>query len=172
DVDLALWRGAYRIKGLKIVKVDGKVPVPFVDAPMIELAVSWNSLWNDHAVVAEALFTDPQINFVDGGNNKQASQTGQGTDWRTQMNKLLPITLNEVRINNGRITFNNFSSTPKVKIDADQVNASFYNLTNVVDVEGNRDAEFKGKARLLSHANLESTAKFDPFSNFEDFDFR
>ncbi|WP_055002186.1 DUF748 domain-containing protein [Pseudomonas coronafaciens] len=172
DVDLALWRGAYRIKGLKIVKTDGKVPVPFVDAPMIELAVSWNSLWNDHAVVAKALFTDPQINFVDGGNNKQASQTGQGTDWRTQLDKLLPITLNELRINNGRITFNNFNSTPKVKIDADQVNASFYNLTNVVDVEGNRDSEFKGKARLLGHADLESTARFDPFSNFEDFDFR
>ena len=34
DVDLALWRGAYRINGLKITKVDGKVPVPFVDAPL------------------------------------------------------------------------------------------------------------------------------------------
>ncbi|RMV75229.1 hypothetical protein ALP05_04782 [Pseudomonas caricapapayae] len=171
DVDLALWRGAYRIKGLKIVKTDGKVPVPFFDAPMIELAVSWHSLWYDHAVVAKALFTGPQINFVDGGS-KQASQTGQGTDWRTQMNKLLPITLNELRIDNGRITFNNFNSTPKVKIEADQVNASIYNLTNVVDVEGNRDAEFKGKARLLGHADLESTARFDPFSNFEDFDFK
>ncbi|MBV1808912.1 DUF748 domain-containing protein [Pseudomonas viridiflava] len=172
DVDLALWRGAYRIKGLNIVKVDGKVPVPFVKAPTIELAVSWHSLWYDHAVVAEVLFIDPEINFVDGGNNKQASQTGQGTDWRTQLNKLLPVTLNEVRIGNGRITFNNFNSTPKVKIEADQVNASFYNLTNVVDVEGNRDASFEGKARLLGHAKLESTARFDPFNNFQDFDFR
>ena len=38
DVDLALWRGAYKINGLKIVKVDGKVPVPFVNAPVIDLA--------------------------------------------------------------------------------------------------------------------------------------
>ncbi|MFH7422847.1 hypothetical protein RA276_30225, partial [Pseudomonas syringae pv. tagetis] len=81
-----------------------------------------------------------QINFVDGGS-KQASQSGHGTDWRTQMNKLLPITLNELRIDNGRITFNNFNSTPKVKIEPDQVNASINNLPNVVDVEGNRDAE-------------------------------
>lgn len=55
DVDLALWRGAYRINGLQIVKVDGKVPVPFVKAPLIEFAVSWHSLWYDHAVVAEGL---------------------------------------------------------------------------------------------------------------------
>ena len=38
DVDLALWRGAYKINGLKIVKVDGKVPVPFVDAPLIDIS--------------------------------------------------------------------------------------------------------------------------------------
>ena len=60
DVDLALWRGAYKINGLKIVKVDGKVPVPFVNAPLIDLAVSWHSLWYDHAVVAEVQFFNPE----------------------------------------------------------------------------------------------------------------
>lgn len=172
DVDLALWRGAYRINGLKIVKVDGKVPVPFVSAPLIDLSVSWHSLWYDHAVVAEVLFVRPELNFVDGGANKQASQTGQGTDWRAQLSKLLPITLNEVRINDGRITFRNFNSKPPVNMDATQVNASVYNLTNVVDVKGKRDARFEGKALLLGHAPLETTATFDPLSNFEEFDFR
>lgn len=172
DVDIALWRGAYKINGLNIVKVDGKVPVPFVKVPVIDLAVSWHALWYDHAVVAEVIFQQPELNFVDGGANKQASQTGQGTDWREQMNKLLPITLNEVRIDNGTITFNNFSTTPKVKIQAEKLNASLYNLTNVEDVEGKRDARFEGKALLQGHAKVESSATFDPFSDFEDFDFR
>ncbi len=44
DVDLALWRGAYRIDGLSIVKDNGKVPVPFLDAPSIDLSVSWQAL--------------------------------------------------------------------------------------------------------------------------------
>ncbi|MFW0754430.1 DUF748 domain-containing protein [Pseudomonas sp. H11T01] len=172
DVDVALWRGAYRINGLKIVKVDGKVPVPFVNAPLIDLSVSWHSLWYNHAVVAKVLFVKPELNFVDGGANKQASQTGQGTNWRAQLSKLVPITLNEVRINNGRIAFHNFNSKPPVNMDATQVNASVYNLTNVVDVKGKRDARFEGKALLLGHAPLETTATFDPLSNFEDFEFR
>lgn len=172
DVDLALWRGAYKINGLDIVKVDGKVPVPFVKIPVIDLSVSWHSLWYDHAVVAEVNFLRPELNFVDGGTDKQASQTGQGTDWRDQLNKLLPITLNEARVVDGRITFRNFNSKPQVNIQADQVNASLYNLTNVVDTKGKRDARFEGKALLLGHAPLETTATFDPFSNFEDFDFR
>lgn len=172
DVDLALWRGAYKINGLKIVKVDGKVPVPFVDAPLIDLSVSWHSLWYDHAVVAQVQFLNPEINFVDGGPNKQNSQTGQGTDWREQLGKLLPITLDEVQINDGRITFRNFNSKPAVNMNASNVNASIYNLTNVVDKEGKRDARFEGKALLLGHAPLETTATFDPLSNFEDFEFR
>ncbi|WP_437179939.1 DUF748 domain-containing protein [Pseudomonas azerbaijanoccidentalis] len=172
DVDLALWRGAYKINGLKIVKVDGKVPVPFVNAPLIDLSVSWHSLWYDHAVVAEVQFIKPEVNFVDGGANKQNSQTGQGTDWRAQLGKLLPITLNEVRINDGKITFRNFNSKPPVNMNATNVDASIFNLTNVVDTKGKRDARFEGKALLLGHAPLETTATFDPLSNFEDFEFR
>ena len=172
DVDLAWWRGAYKINGLEIVKVDGKVPVPFVKAPMIDLSVSWHSLWYDHAVVAEVLFVNPEVNFVDGGANKQNSQTGEGTDWREQLGKLLPVTLNEVRIADGKITFRNFNSKPPVNMSATDINASIYNLTNVVDTEGRRDARFDGKALLLGHAPLEATATFDPLSNFEDFDFR
>ncbi|WP_223496922.1 DUF748 domain-containing protein [Pseudomonas sp. A-RE-26] len=172
DVDLALWRGAYKINGLQIVKVDGKVPVPFVKAPLIDLAVSWHSLWYDHAVVATVLFIDPQVNFVDGGANKQASQTGKGTDWREQLGKLLPITLDEVRIQNGKVAFHNFNSQPPVNINATEVNASFYNLTNVVDLKGKRDARFDGKALLQGQAPLEASATFDPLSNFENFEFR
>lgn len=171
DVDLAWWRGAYRINELNIVKVDGKVPLPFVEAPRIDLSVSWKALWYEHAVVAEVVFEQPEVNFVDGGADKQASQTGQGTDWREQLTKLLPITLNEVRVIDGVVHFHNFTSTPPVDLRATEVNASIYNLTNVTN-EQKRAALFKGTANLLGHAPLESSASFDPLQDFEDFQFK
>ncbi|MGE7989759.1 DUF748 domain-containing protein [Pseudomonas sp. NPDC089554] len=171
DVDLAWWRGAYQINGLKIVKVSGKVPVPLLEAPLIDLSVSWQALWQDQAVVAEVTFVEPVLNFVDGGN-KQASQTGQGTDWRQQLEKLLPITLNEVRIDNGTLAFRNFTSKPPVELKATQLQASIRNLTNVRDAQGRRDASFEASARLLGDARAESRATFDPFSDFDDFEFR
>ena len=171
DVDLALWRGAYKINGLNIVKTSGKVPVPFLEAPLIDLSVSWHALWHDQAVVAEVIFLKPQLNFVDG-TSKQTSQTGQGTDWRQQLEKLLPITLNELRIEDGVLTFRNFTSKPPVNLKATQLDASIRNLTNVEDRKGRRDATFDGKARLLGDASVESSATFDPFSDFQDFKFR
>jgi uncharacterized protein involved in outer membrane biogenesis len=171
DVDLAWWRGAYQINGLKIVKTSGKVPVPFLEAPLIDLSVSWHSLIYDKAVVAKVAFARPVLNFVDGGN-KQASQTGQGTDWRQQLDKLLPITLNEVHVENGTLTFRNFNSRPRVDLKATQLNADIRNLTNVRDEKGRRDASFDGTALIAGDAKLESRATFDPFSDFDDFEFR
>lgn len=171
DVDLAWWRGAYTVNGLKIVKTTGKVPVPFLNAPVIDISVSWHSLWYDRAVVAEVAFLRPELNFVDGGN-KQNSQTGQGTDWRQQLDKLLPITLNEVVIDDGVLTFRNFSSKPPVTLKATQLQASIRNLTNIRDEAGRRDASFEARALVAGDAKVESRATFDPFSDFDDFEFR
>ena len=172
DVDLAWWRGAYRINGLEIVKADGEVPVPLLLAPSIDLAVSWRSLWYEHGVVASVLFERPEVNFVDGGADAENTQTGAGVDWREQLEKLLPITLDEVRVVDGKLAFHNYTSQPQVSIEATDVNASLYNLTNVADKRGERVANFEGKALLLGHAPLEATAVFDPFENFQDFEFR
>ncbi|UNT12378.1 DUF748 domain-containing protein [Pseudomonas sp. I3-I5] len=171
DVDLAWWRGAYTVNGLKIVKTTGKVPVPFLDAPVIDISVSWHSLWYDRAVVAEVAFMRPELNFVDGGD-KQNSQTGQGTDWRQQLDKLLPITLNEVVIDDGVLTFHNFNSKPPVTLKATQLQASVRNLTNIRDEAGRRDASFEARALVAGDAKVESRATFDPFSDFDDFEFR
>ncbi|HKU44662.1 MAG TPA: hypothetical protein VJR89_41165, partial [Polyangiales bacterium] len=38
DIDISLWRGAYQIKGLRVVKTGGHVPVPFVSAWLIDLS--------------------------------------------------------------------------------------------------------------------------------------
>ena len=172
NVDLQWWRGAYQINGLKIIKTDGEVPVPLLLAPVIDLAVSWRALWNDHSIVAEVLFEQPELNFVDGGPQEENTQSGAGVDWREQLGKLLPVTLNEVRVVNGKLTFHNYASRPPVKVAATEINASLYNLTNVADISGKRVAKVEGKALLLGHAPLDATAVFAPFENFEDFEFR
>src|ERR671915_314876 len=45
-VTLHLWRGAYQIHQVKIEKTDGRVPVPFFSAPLVDLSVEWKALFN------------------------------------------------------------------------------------------------------------------------------
>ena len=171
DVDLAWWRGAYRLEGFTIVRLDGTVPEPLLDAPAVDLAVSWRALWEDHALVARILFEEPMVTFVDGGD-KVSDQTGAGTDWRARLQQLVPITLNEVRVEDGRLVFRNDHSNPSVNIEARQVDLRITNLTNSRGAGGSRVATLKGRAQVLGVAPLETSATFDPFSDLRDFDFQ
>jgi hypothetical protein len=44
DIDLHLWRGAYSIDGIEIVKTGAPRPVPFFKARRLNLSVEWRSL--------------------------------------------------------------------------------------------------------------------------------
>ena len=169
DVDLAWWRGAYRIEGLLIEKKDKRVQAPLFTAPGIDIAISWRALWHEHAVVGEVEFERPTLNFVDGGD-KGESQTGEGVDWRDQLDALLPITLNEIRVIEGQLSFRNFTAEPPVHVYASGINATLYNLTNTTDAQGRRVATFEGTGRLFNRSPIEATARFDPFTEWEDFE--
>ncbi|MCU1716883.1 DUF748 domain-containing protein [Pseudomonas sp. 5P_3.1_Bac2] len=169
DIDLALWRGAYKINDLQIVKVNGKVPVPLLKAPSIDLAVSWRALWQQRAVVAEVEFVQPELTFVDGGNAAN-SQTGEGVDWRAQLRGLLPIHLNDVRVIDGTLAFRNFTAQPAVDLKATQLNAQVRNLTNVSDSTQPRPATLNVNAQVLGNAPLELKSAFDPLGELDDFD--
>ncbi len=44
DIDLHLWRGAYSIVGMRIIKTGGSQPVPFFNSEQLDLSVEWKSL--------------------------------------------------------------------------------------------------------------------------------
>ena len=171
DIDLALWRGAYRVNGLSIVKLNGKVPVPLLEAPVIELAVSWRALWETRSVVAEVTFERPQLTFVDGGNATD-SQTGEGVNWRAQLKGLLPIHINEIRVQDGTLAFRNFNAKPPVELQASEINARLRNLSNVSVSDNPRPANLQATAKVFEQAPLQTTANFDPLGQLDDFDLR
>lgn len=171
DIDLALWRGAYQIKGLNIVKLNGQVPVPLLEAPVIDLAVSWRELWNNRSIVAEVAFERPQLTFVDGGNAAN-SQTGEGVDWRAQLRGLLPIHINEIRVIDGTLAFRNFTAKPPVDLQASEINGSILNLSNVSVADNTRPASLQATAKVFEQAPVQASANFDPLGQLDDFDLR
>lgn len=171
DIDLALWRGAYQINGLNIVKLNGQVPVPLLEAPVIDLAVSWRELWNNRSIVAEVAFERPQLTFVDGGNAAN-SQTGEGVDWRAQLRGLLPIHINEIRVIDGNLAFRNFTAKPPVDLQASEINGSILNLSNVSVADNPRQASLQATAKVFEQAPVQASANFDPLGQLDDFDLR
>lgn len=168
SVDIHLWRGAYSINNLRIEKRSDKVAVPLLDAPRVNLSIAWKTLLHG-AVVASVVFEAPEVNFVDVPG-KGGGQSGGGVDWRSQLESILPIRLDEVEIHNGRIHFRNFDSKPPVDLQATNVEGVVRNLSNARDPDA-RKASFDLTANVLGDAPLSTDAEFDPLGTLRDFTF-
>lgn len=170
SVDLALWRGAYRIHELEIEKRDARVGeyVPFLDAPETEIELSWRALASG-SLVGRVEFHAPELNFVDSPSGED--QVGEGVDWREQLQALLPVRLNEVLVSDGAVHFRNFQSSPKVDVYLRDLQASARNLSNAERRSGEQVASFDMEATALDGAPLEAGARFDPLGEMRDFEF-
>src|SRR5690606_6885672 len=105
DVDIALYRGAYKVKGLELFQVDGDHEVPFLDFPIIDLSVEWKALFKG-AIVGEIIFENAAINFVDT-ETEEAPQTGEDVDWTEPIKDLMPLNINRLEAINSKIVFHN-----------------------------------------------------------------
>ncbi|GAB2791326.1 DUF748 domain-containing protein [Halomonas shantousis] len=168
DVDIHLWRGAYSIDGLNIVKTSGEVPVPFFRVDTIDLSVSWEDLWQG-AIVARADLFQPELNYVDA-EQEQNSQSGEGGDWRESLQALLPIELNRLSLHRGRVHFRNFNSQPPVDLEISEIQATATNLSNADRSEGARVADIDAQGLMLNQAHTELHAKLDPLGDLQNFD--
>jgi hypothetical protein len=191
DIDVALIRGAYKIKSIRLDKTGGKVPVPFFSAPLIDLSLQWESLFHGR-IVGEIEVDQPVLNFVKGPT-EETSQTRIDSSWTDVVKKLMPLKLNKFEIVEGQIHYRDFNSKPTFDIYTKQVHILAENLNNAeknkellpstitasADVYGGKatatmkmDAlaktpTFEGKA-ILQGLNLANLNNFiDAFARFD-----
>jgi hypothetical protein len=128
DIDVALIRGAYTLKDIKLDKVGGKVPVPFFSAAVIDLSLEWRALFHG-AIDGKIRAEHPILNFVKGPS-EETSQTKIDSSWVDVVKKLMPLKINRLEINEGEIHYRDFYSNPKVDIFTKKVHILAENLSN------------------------------------------
>ena len=166
DVDIALWRSAYVIKQMKIVKVSEAVPVSFFEADSIDLAVSWRALLFGK-VVAEVKFIKPELHFVDGDG--KGSQSGAGNDWRATLQQLVPIKIDRLGVQNGIVHFHNFKSDPNVHLLLTELEGAFTNLSNADRSKDAVPADYDFTGLLFENARAQVQGHLDPLGDFRNF---
>ncbi len=167
DVGIHLWRGAYSVEGLRVVKVSDKVPVPLFAARHTDIAVSWRALSHGR-VRGKVEFTHAALNFVDGGDAGDG-QSGKGVNWRAQLQMMVPMRLDEVAVHDSTVTFHNFVSRPRVDLEMTDVDGTITNLTNADRRKRRRVATVQATAKVLRDAPLQVKASIDPLERSGDF---
>lgn len=171
DIDLHLYRGAYEIKDIRIVKkVDkgSKVDtIPFFKSPSIDLSVEWSAVF-EGAIVGEINVEKPVINFVKE-KHKGEDVKADTADFATLVDELMPITINRFDIHNGEVHYRDLEASPKLDIALRNINITATNLTNVTESQDLLPATLKATADAYQ-GKFYLTAKFDGLAKVPTFD--
>ena len=169
EVDVALYRGAYKIHDVEMRKRGGRVPVPFLKAPLIDVSVLWNELVRGR-FVGEMVLEQPQLNFVAGPTeaDRQTGVAGEG-QWRRLVKGLFPAKFNRIEVQDGSIHFRNFKADPKVDVYLTDVDLVAGNLENTRRTNAKRAGRVEMRGRfedsgiLILHSAVEPDAPAPSF---------
>ncbi|MGB3850949.1 MAG: DUF748 domain-containing protein [Tunicatimonas sp.] len=134
DVDINLYRGAYRIENLRLDKIGGGEQPPLFSVDTLDLSVEWGALL-DGAIAGEVILSHPTLNFITSQDDADTTQnqTGESVAWQDQFKDFMPLTLNRLEVKRGEVTYRDRSMDPPVDATLSQLNLLATNLSNVND---------------------------------------
>lgn len=161
DIDIALIRGAYVIKGLYLNKVNAKTQVPFLNFPTSDISVEWKSLFKGK-VVSEVYMYDPEVIYVLEDMTSSVDSTSE-EDWTKALTDIIPLDINHFEIQNGKIAYVEAQADPTINLQINNIALTATNLRNIVAKKrtlpssitatgssiGNGDLSLKGNINLL-----------------------
>jgi len=159
-VRVHLWRGAYSIHNIRILKSEGKVPVPLFSALVIDLSLQWKEIFHG-AVVGNVRLQNPEVNFVQGRTSQQ-SQSGANAPWVSTLDSLFPFDINRLEIRDGAVHFQNLQATNKVNVYLTNVWAVATNLSNARHLGKRLSAGLEGTGRTLGRGDFRVDLRMDP----------
>lgn len=163
DVDIGLWRGAYRIHDIQIFKSTGEVKVPFFAASEVDLSIQWKELFHG-AVVGEVVMSRPKLNFVSGPTPEQ-TQTGEHVAWDQLLKSLFPFKLNRLEVRQGQIHFQNEHATPPVDIYLNDLAAVATNFTNTRDLKEELPAGVTARGTTTGGGGVNLQVRMNPLAH-------
>jgi hypothetical protein len=133
DIDISLIRGAYVINGMYLNKVNAKTQIPFLKFPKTDISIEWKSLFSGH-IVSEIIMSNPEIIYVQEDQSITATEPDVD-DWTKALTDLVPIDINHLTINNGKLAYVELNTDPNIDLQFNTLYLKADNLRNVKENE-------------------------------------
>lgn len=168
-VTVHLWRGAYSVHDIHIVKKDGQVSTPLFSTSVLDLSLQWSELIHGK-LVSEILMVSPSLNFI-SGPTKEQSQSGTENNWNDTLESLVPFKINSLIVTNGQVHFQNPYSSPPVDIYMTQAFIVATNLTNSREIKQALPAGIQATGKTLGEGRFNFQCNLNPFASTPTFQF-
>lgn len=162
DVGIALWRGAYKLDGLQIFKIEGAGREPFFAAKRIDFSVAWRELFRGR-IVSDIFVDQPQLTFVTAGS---ASQKDLDRRWQAVIQDIFPLEITQLEVKGGLVRYRDLTKTPHVDLFVRNAHVLATGLRNR---GGERGVELPAKINLegdsLGGGRLTLYVEADPLAD-------
>jgi hypothetical protein len=169
DIGLSLWRGAYRIDDIQIVKSNGKVREPFFAAKKIDFSIAWREVFR-RKFVSDIYVTDGRLIFL-RGPTEETSQLTADHRWQDVINDIFPIDITHLEIKGGVIRYVDTTREPHVDIAVQDLLVIATGLRNRPSEEGKVfPAYIDISGRSIGNGQLRLYAKLEPLADQPHFE--
>ncbi len=169
DIDISLLRGAYVIDGLYLNKVDAGSQIPFLDFEKTDVSVEWRSILRGK-IVSEIIMTRPKLTYIFEDHENEDSKSPEINDWTKALTDLIPIDINRLQINNGKVAFVQLSADPNIDLHFDQIKLEAKNLRNVIRKDQKLPSSLTANAVSIGKGSVKLQGKMDIVKTIPDMD--
>ena len=159
DVDVALWRGAYSLNKIGLVKKNGERDEPLFSADAIEFSVDWPAIFEGR-LVSRIHLAHPELQFIQR-KSKEASQTSVDKSWQQKVNSLIPLQINQLRVSDGLIRYKDETKAPKINLYFSNLALEATNISNTAKKSENLPSDLQLDALLLKSGKVKVKGKAD-----------
>lgn len=170
DIDIALYRGAYVIKGLVLRKRSAKTDTPMLHLPKSDISIEWKSLFKGK-IVSEVILHSPEFNYIfEDQKTEPVEGEADVDDWTKALTDLVPIDINHFNVQNGTANFVRLASNPEISMFLEQINLDATNLSNVVNEEKTLPSNLYAKAVSIGGGNVTLDGNLNLLKKIPDMD--
>lgn len=163
NVGIALLRGAYKLNGVAIFRMQGEVREPFFSVRQIDFSVAWRELM--HGKVVSDIFLDqPKLTIVQAATPEE-SQKDVDRRWQSVVKDLFPIDITHLEIVDGEVRYIDRTKAPEVNVFIKEMQAVATGLRNRAGTDGkelpatiNVVGETLGRGRIVVQVEADPLA--------------
>jgi hypothetical protein len=162
DIDIALLRGAYVIKGLVLAKQTDPPNRPFLQIRQADLSVQWGALFHGK-LVGEVELQRPSFAII--AETESIDKEPSRASWAKTVDALMPMRVNRLVVTNGRFSY----LEGKTDLHIDDMNLTALNLRNVASAPGDLPSTITLTGTSIGQGRLKAEMKANVIKNIPDF---
>lgn len=169
DIDIALYRGAYVIKGLYLDRVTAESETPFINLPKTDISIEWKSLF-DGRIVSELYVYNPELIYI--MEDMDEKEKSDEEDWTEALTNIVPIDINHFEIIGGKLAFVQLNATPTIDLQLNELDLVADNLRNVKAKEKTLPSPIAATAVSIGQGNFSLDGNVDIMKKIPDMDIK